>query len=228
MTFIYNAVTYKAEPPMTTRLYVLAVDVEAWDDQIGAPLVAVGMCLGSGTTGTVMEKKRWCITLPPGSIEQAAREKTDCYTYFWSKRLSQLATMQAEAQPAAAAAASIASTLKMWQDRVLDELQGDLIIVSDNPSYDLGKLDHFLYTHHARRYSIRYREPAPGKPETYKYLGVEDISPQCYFDPTAEQRERRAKEFADKCVTHDHWPDNDAHHHFSRFAYMAAAASAPK
>jgi hypothetical protein len=176
-----------------TMSVAVAVDVEGTGAAFDAPIVAVGVCVGDLETKRVMECRTWCMKMPEGVAVEPR-----CQAEFWDKHPDLWGKIERDAVSQSTAFRSLA----VFLDRVYDEARTagkDILILSDNPAYDLPRIDAGLHRH-ADRLPLRYR--ADG---TYLFVA----------DPTerAAGMERGADEcvaFANREAPPTHWPSDDA------------------
>jgi hypothetical protein len=165
----------------------------AWDIEAGGPLnknpvIAVGCCYG---TSKSYKKIRWFIDF---DLEQF---DSRCYEEFWSKNLEILNDIKKNSIDAKQAWREIASFLTIIEsDYPADNYK--IKIVSDNPSYDISKIDYCLEFYTGRK-GLHYNDNG-------SYRGVSDPSEQdkyfLYKSILKDQIKLRAK--------HSHYPDDDA------------------
>jgi hypothetical protein len=191
---------------------LFAVDIEGSGSSFGQNgIVAIGWCVGD-LHGRVLEKKRVSLKLHRRTFEPR------CLTEYWSKpaQAAQLAVFQSEAlEPAAA--------MKIFIDAVDSfESRYDLVILTDNPSYDIAWLNYYL-DHYLGRSPLNYMK------DQTTYRGVRDVF-QFAFYRKMKQAEAggQGKWFFDmekykagldklkEANLHDHWPENDAEYIFRK------------
>lgn len=147
-------------PIMSNETVYLAIDIEKVDDYQSSPIVAFGACLGD-INGTVLESHAWYPALP-----QNAKFGERCKREFWDKQVGLYATFEDRAEPTAAAYNSFVAWLNG-----LEAHYGNIVVLSDNPAYDLGSLDHQL-ERYCGRLPVRYTSLG-------EYRCVSDWSEQC-------------------------------------------------
>lgn len=176
---------------MSKPLIFVAVDIEGTGDRFDAPIAAIG-CVVGDENGQVLDKKTWCVLLEEDDIEPR------CKTEFWDKQKGLWQRIRNEARPAPEVAQQF---VRFWDELEvrfpLDKFK--FKILSDNPSYDISRIDYFVWQH-TKRYPIRYTSDG-------RYRSVEDPSEQAYGTSDEEGCWKRA---AEKQV-HNHWPSDDAH-----------------
>lgn len=170
------------------NVYV-AFDIEAGGSGYNHPVIAVGVCYG---TANQYQKKRWVIQFDIKDFEER------CYKEFWSYNMDLLDKLKKEAVDKKIA----------WREirEFIDNLEilfpADkyrVIFVSDNPAYDISRIDFMLFLFE-QRLPLRYTKEG-------KYRRISDPSEQM-------------KHFYDVNVIHNfvsnrgakatHFPDDDA------------------
>lgn len=169
----------------------LAIDVEKVDDGQGAAIVAFGACLGDAH-GKVLQTASWYPAMP-----SYAKFGERCKAEFWDKHVGLYESFAARARPAA----EVYAEFRCWLDAL--ELQyPKIVILSDNPAYDLGAIDNRLEKY-CDRLPVRYTS-------TGVYRWVSDWSERsdalgCY----GKVREIAAKLMGDR-LKRAHNPEIDA------------------
>ncbi len=173
-----------------TRNLYLAVDLEGHGARLDAPIKAVGLCLGDDA-GQVLEKRLWVTDAPDSSIE------SQCRAEFWSKQPGLWQLLHSRGYAATQVFRDVAAYVDALESRFPAT---DIAILSDNPAYDVSRLDQGFATHAARAYGLRYTS-------TGQYRNVMDPSER--FRALLEKEQRCWKALLD-ATPHDHMPDNDA------------------
>jgi hypothetical protein len=168
-----------------TRLYI-AWDIEGAGPALTDPVIAIGCCYG---TSEEYRKKRWCIKVAWDSIETKCREE------FWSKNQQIFDNLQVDAKEPAQVWSEIAHFLN---DLEKEFPQHQFAIISDNPNYDLAKIDYWLHQY-CGRLGTRYSQRG-------QYRLVCDPSEQRRFFPQKQQM----KDLVRQRASHTHYPDDDA------------------
>lgn len=191
-------------------MYV-ALDIESFGPRLDDPVVAIGYVVGD-ESGHIKESGVICIEADVKQIEQ------QCYDQFWVHQQALLKRIQEHAIPSPDAW----FTFKEWIDGLETKYPDDTIIfLSDNPVYDIGKLDFHLYMY-TQRAPLRYTT-------LLKYRSIEDPSEQlegwsraaakcsCAVDfvrrtspngATKDDTTSRVK--SPTTMIMSHWPEDDA------------------
>jgi hypothetical protein len=165
------------------QIYV-AFDIETGGAGFQHPVIAVGVCYGN-VYGYY--KKRWCIEFNTNDFEKK------CYEEFWTKHEDILDDIRKEAVDSKSAWNEIGQFL----DRLSDKYpNSNIVILSDNPAFDLSRIDYELFTRLGRL----------GCRHIGKYRRVMDPTEQRTFFP----RKVEMKELVKKLAPHTHYPDDDA------------------
>jgi hypothetical protein len=179
---------------------VISIDIETTGSRHSKHKVcAIGMCVGD-LDGVVLRKKQWNIVVDwPGDVEPK------CWDEFWSKRPHIIDMLKLDARPVADVIAEFCAELNTDHD------EADTIFLSDNPSFDFGRLD-VLVDEFGDRDPIRYTT----RGEYRDILNPADMLEM--FADNDGRKEILNKHLKD--VKHDHMPANDAEFIYRR--YMAA------
>lgn len=164
----------------------LAVDIEGGGSKLDDCILSIGFCYGNTKK---YKKIRWSISTNINEIE------TKCYNEFWSKHEDILNIIQQESRPAEIVAKEIGEFLDS-----LEDIFSSVVVVCDNPAYDLTRLDYFLHKYNAREYPIHY-----GKNNEYR-LVCNPVQIRRFF-PRKEELFAVIKMSGAK---HTHLPDDDA------------------
>jgi len=192
------------DTPQPQKVY-LAIDIEkGGDSQSAHPLLAIGVCLGSGgREPRVLEKRTWCLSPFPGQT-MCPR----CVAEFWSEFPALLERIRAEAVEPLAGLASFDEWLTGLHARYAP---ASIELLSDNPAYDIGTLDGVLSARGIRTLPVRYLGDG-----AYRSIG----------DPSEMVKGQGTKAkvgtWAGARADHDHWPENDAEYIY--WQYIGARA----
>ena len=166
--------------------FYLAFDVEAGGPGLEHPIVSVGCCYG--TSPKNFTKKRWTFDFNETDFDPK------CKSEFWDKNILLLQKFKEESH-------------HNWHDinNFLEDLEKKYpltnfkwVIVSDNPAYDLGKIDYYLHKFCARL-PVRYSNHGD-------YRWVSDPSEQSRFFPNKSL----ITNYVNQHAQHTHFPDEDA------------------
>ena len=180
----------------------LAFDIEkAGCLPIRHPVIAVGVCLGD-EDGLIIEKKRWTFQVQwPDDLKNPSHYgdfEPRCWEEFWSKQKPELiAELKQDAKP----------QKEGWNDFVkwVDELEkkySKIVLLSDNPGYDLGAIDVNL-ERYTERMPLRYASTTGD----YRSLIVSD---DAYYIASEDTMMAVKEERLFPFVQPDHRPENDA------------------
>lgn len=187
---------------LITRYY-LAIDIEKAGDRFCDPILMIGCCLGDNK-GKIIESKAFCGPVP-------AKEEFDkrCWDEFWVKNLNILERIRETgiAEGVKTKEQMIDNFMTYYYD--LDTRFGPftrsgnkrLIVLSDNPAFDISSIDQALIQQGNYTYPLRYMK-------TGQYCRVEDPSERSGGFPS-----KKSKQIMDKVrvmTPHDHWAENDA------------------
>jgi hypothetical protein len=172
---------------------IIAIDIEKAGKGFEHSLLAIGICLGDDK-GNVIEKKTWCFK---GDCFELR-----CFNEFWSKYKDLLNTIMTKA-------IDIKEGLfdfMLYMESLESRYSNKLLILSDNPNFDIGQIDYYIYKHLDRHQPLRYTKSG----------GYRSIS-----DPSEMMNNRSFSEDLykelDLLVKHDHWPENDAEYIYQNY-----------
>jgi hypothetical protein len=173
----------------------VAFDIEAGGSGYQHPVIAVGVC--HGTVGDY-KRKRWCIRFNANTFEKR------CVDEFWSKNQNILGIIEREAMDEDVAWKEIADFIDSLE-LLYPASTYRIKFVSDNPAYDIARIDYMLYVKRGRL-PLRYTTEG-------KYRSISDPSEQVKGLPPAQRAVMdelvtSAKNRAS--VSHTHLPDDDA------------------
>lgn len=172
---------------MAAKTYV-AVDVEKKGDGPAFPVIQIGVAWGTNLKD--IKTRSFCFDYHSGDRKVEFQKR--CFDEFWTEHLDILARIEKEAiEPTAQWRAFI----EFW-----DKFDENVVIVSDNPAYDIEAIDFHVWEE-AKRFPIRWT--ADGK-----YRKVCDPGQQMKGLLKGTQNAIRRR--ADKVAPHDHWAENDA------------------
>jgi hypothetical protein len=190
-----------AEPVKQKEKVYVAIDIESGGDSFGARIPAIGVCVGD-EFGSVEETKVFCsfVHVPEKGRMPLNFEKR-CWEEFWlvENRISILKRINDESK--GNTEDEMLFEYAEFLNSLEDTYEGrQIIIVSNNPAFDLGKTDHKLHEI-VGRMPTRY-----GSDGLYRW--VEDPSEQAEGLPDVVKAGVKRK--VDSMVKADHWPVNDA------------------
>ena len=188
------------------KIYYACFDIEkAGDGPFRHPVVSIGAVVGDAE-GNVLRKLRinlkvdWPVKLADewqyGDFEKR------CFHEFWEKLDPALVeTLKRDAHPQEQGWALFAE----WFNKLELELDGELWVCSDNPSYDISNINVNLDRYCARP-GMHYKCQSKGK---YEYRGdIRDPTEMAKAFTDTMSKEIKAKA-ASKCAQ-THLPDDDA------------------
>jgi hypothetical protein len=162
----------------------IAIGIETGGAGFQHPVIAVGICYGNSKG---YYKKRWCIDFDINDFEGI------CYNEFWSNHISILNDFKKEAVSADIAWSDIS---KFFDNLETEFPHANFVIVSDNPAFDIARVDYELFTRLGRL----------GCRHIGKYRRVMNPNEQRLFFPGKVQM----KELVKSLAPHTHYPDDDA------------------
>jgi hypothetical protein len=150
--------------------------------------------------GAMLEKKTWC--LHPFPEQEMAPV---CVAEFWTGKEGLLAAIRARAVDPILGLASFSS----WIDALPARYPGrKIVLISNNPVYDIGTLDYVLAARRIRTLPLRFLGDG-------KYRSVHDPSEMI----AGQGSSVLVREKANVRACHDHWPENDAEHSYWLYVY---------
>ena len=189
--------------------YVLSIDIEkGGDSPVFHPILAIGVCFGSRARSPgrgvswVVKKQTWCLDPFPG---QTMEDR--CVREFWSENAPLLERIKKSA--AGQDPILQLKSFSDWLSSLSTTLAGArIVILSDNPSYDIGHLDHALCSRGLRALPLRLLGDG-------RYRSIGDPTEMIEGQGSRDLIQARVNER----VAHDHWPENDAEHIFWQYVY---------
>jgi hypothetical protein len=176
----------------------VAIDTEGAGDTLAHNVIQIGLAIGTN----LQDMKKWYVCIKP-DCEFGDR----CLKEFWEANDENKATLKRIL--AVAVEPTVAWDMFNKKLDALEKASDDLRWVSDNPSYDIGRIDYNLFTRSPPMHTKRpFRELPIRYTRAGKYRTVSDPSEQIKGLPKAIQaeiRSRLAKEFP-----HTHWAPDDA------------------
>lgn len=174
---------------------LLAIDIETGGPQASRhPLIAIGTCVRD-VTGY---KEKRIFRLP---FHEALFD-IDCVREFWSKHQDILDKITA-------LPVSTIQDVANYIDSV-DKAHSDLAIVSDNPAYDIGFINHY-YDVQLNRKPLQYRYDGKYRiivdKDSYMWAMMPESAEPWIYDTAAGKKFGFYIE-----ANHDHMPNNDAEH----------------
>lgn len=170
-------------------LYV-AVDIESAGSSYDHAVLQIGVAWSFD--GEKFETKSFC-------SEEAFNLtgfETRCWEEFWTKNTKVLQRIQNEAIEDEFMWLSF---VEFWN--AFDSKSKTVKVVSDNPTFDLGRIDHALSK--LKRLPLRYTQDG-------KYRSVDDPSEKIKGLPKSKREEIKA--ILEKTTPHTHWAPDDATH----------------
>lgn len=191
--------------------YHIVIDLESKGRALCHPINGLGLYVGpmerpaNGPIYTV--KRRWALAPLPGQFVEPA-----CMEEFWSRFPDQLAWFNSHEQPARVVLTEFIHTVK---DVVRQVGVGNLVLATDCPDFDIGRLDQLLY-----KLGVC--------PDPIRYLGTETRH-SC--DDASERIAQLSDGAWDACEAwimekaphsvHSHFPDEDAEHEYWQLQWLA-------
>ena len=168
------------------QTFYVAFDVEAGGPSLNHPVVSVGCCYGTHPLN--FTKKRWTFDFDETKFE------SKCKNEFWDKNVSLLQMFKLENKHTW----SDVNEFLMDLEKKYPKSHHSWVIVSDNPAYDLEKIDYHLHMM-CSRLPVRYSSDG-------SYRWVSDPSEQSRYFPD----KTALKEYVNQHAKHTHLPDEDA------------------
>nr|QQV29439.1 hypothetical protein K-LCC10_0184 [Kaumoebavirus] len=169
----------------------LAIDIEKLGDYQDAHIIAVGFCFGD-SDGNVIERKAWYI-----SPNERTVIEDRCKREFWDKQTGLYDYFVSQGRPAHIVYPEIAAWLA-----TLEAKYPKIVILSDNPSYDLGGFDRMLQQY-TDRLPLRYTS-------SHGYRWVADYSERAYALGIENAVSEAAKKRMGMTEEDKHRPEKDA------------------
>ena len=189
LIYLSTMASQPEDAKVKTPIY-LAIDLEVFGPRICDEVVAVGVCLGDHV-GNVIEKKTWCVKTDT-AIHPAAKP-------FWDHNKNVLDGIRKHAQNVEDVWPAIAT----WLDKKREEYS-DLIIVSDNPGFDIYRFN-VAIERFADRPGIQYTKDCD-------YCFTVDPSERLAALPIVVRED--IANTVDRIANVTHWPEDDAYHHY--------------
>ncbi len=174
------------------HVVLIGIDIETLGRaMVKHPLVAIGVCLATLDKG-VIEKRTWCMQ-PEAHQEPEKR----CMDEFWSKHADVLERIQKHAKPLGEQMLDFNAWLLSVEKRFPASEGYRIVVLSDNPSFDVGHIDYWLETKcgapplHYSRDGTRYNS----------IVNPDDMLSMAEFD---KQR------IGNHLAIATHWPEDDA------------------
>ncbi len=172
----------------------ISFDIESAGANFENPILQVGVAWGSDSDN--IQTRSWCFDHPDGPFEKR------CVDEFWVHHKDILERIQKEAK------ASGRTVDEQWKNfaTFMDDLYKThkLVLVSDNPAYDISMIDYELRSRKLKSSGLRF-SPYP-KPNTY--LPVHD--PTERIKGLDNDKANVIREAVNKIAKHTHWAADDA------------------
>ena len=199
---------------MNNQKIFIAIDIEKVKRSASQGLQAIGIVIGEkiGKEYIVIEKRVFCAPFPKNVFDPNVMDQ-NVLNEFWSrdemkeiiKMIDKNSILYEEA---------LGSFVEFFNSVETRYPQSEIILISDNPSFDIGNLDAELENGGFRKFPLRYSND--GK----KYRQCNDPKQRLKALSLLDV----AWELADKEISHDHYPENDAHHHFLLYTHAEQAS----
>lgn len=173
---------------MSKETVYIAWDIEKGGPCFEHPIIAVGVCYGTKTT---YRKKRFCLTFDINNFEEK------CLKEFWSKFPNILEKIKSEATPVVETWEAITDFLTLLEVAYPED-KYNIVMLSDNPAYDIGHIDYNLF-HYTARWGLRYTDNGD-------YRFISNPCEQLVYHPNKENIKRAVRALS----KHTHMPDDDA------------------
>lgn len=201
------------DPPTTTEMYI-SVDIEKYGDTFVDKIGMIGTCLGDGN-GKVIERRAFCAPVPPPSEFQPR-----CWNSFWVHFPDILKRIQEESVASPSVVSRFDAYLADVEQRFGPWLPREahtppparrLVLISDNPAYDLTQIDVARSREYGATWSVRY---SPG--EHHVYLSVED--PSTAYDALPREQQAIVDAYLKQhAPPHTHWAVDDAERMYHQY-----------
>lgn len=178
---------------------ILAIDIETGGCRaLQHPLVAIGICLClPHPTGIIKTKKRFTFEFDTDKFEDR------CWCEFWTNHQDKLEIYKSTKEK---------STIQDFADYIdtLDNMYPNLMLISDNPSFDIYFLN-TLYDRDLNRKPLLYRADGTYRlicdQNTYLYAMMKESKSLWISDADVIKKYQLEDTIQSK---HDHYPENDA------------------
>lgn len=172
-------------------MHCLAIDIEKLGDHQDAHIIAVGFCLGD-SNGNIIDTKAYYI-----SPDENTTIEPRCKTEFWDKHQGLYEFFLSKGKPAG----QVYSDIEYWLSSLESEYP-NIVILSDNPAYDLSGFDRMMHKY-TGRLPIRYTTD-----DTYRW--VVDYSERAYALGIEKQIKELAFSRMKMSEDDKHHPEKDA------------------
>ena len=183
-----------APAPAAKTVVSLAFDIEAKGCAFENPVIQIGAAWGTNLKD--IQSRSWCFDYRDRPMEKR------CWDDFWSQNQATYERIVREGKAAGDPAAQWKSFARFLQDMYKYHSEtSELELVSDNPAFDLTRIDQHLKEEKVKDAGVRY---GPGN----AYLSVVDPTEQIKgLGVVGAHRVRRA---ALELKPHTHWAPDDA------------------
>lgn len=179
----------------------LAVDIETTGAELDRPILCFAAVIGTREEG-VLKKKTWCFDSPALDCNLETPKEEICKHYewrawqeFWKDKLDLLKRIKSQSSSDEINWASFLAFLDGLEEQYPN---ADVILVSDNPAYDIAALNNELHKRFGRMPMNRTKNGG------YR----------CTHDPyerlVGSSYLTETYKVLDKLTIHDHWSENDA------------------
>lgn len=182
---------------------LFAVDIEGSGASLSKNgIVAIGWCVGD-LKGNVLEKRRVSVKLQNRIFEPRCQEQ------YWSKpeQAAQLVVFQREGIDPYEAIRLFMAAVDSYEDKY------EVVMLSDNPAYDIAWLDSYIDTFLGRNPLLYFRDQVSYRgikePKGWAMLRKIKANPNGKWSFDMDKY-TAGKEMLKKTTPHDHWPENDA------------------
>lgn len=195
-----NAKKTKEKLKMSNKLY-LSVDIEKTGPRFQDHIIMIGTCLGD-KDGGIIETKAFC-----GPVPTDDEFEDNCLKEFWTQREVKpiLERIRKESQSGSLVGRFMEY---FWSLETRfgpfggSDAIASLIVLCDNPAYDISNIDAVLCREGISEYPFRYTRSG-------HYLYVEN--PYDGLNLLSKRKQRIIREMTNAVAPpHDHWAENDA------------------
>lgn len=135
--------------PAPPRKWYLSIDIEGRGSSLNNPITAIGVFFAPVDDASAAVKKRWALQPLPGQVDEPR-----CVAEFWARHPLVDAWIRANARPAN----EVMAEFQDWCRTAVSKAggPGNIILVTDCPDYDIGRLDHLGHATGTWNNTMRY------------------------------------------------------------------------
>lgn len=183
-------------------IYV-AIDIETTGPKFKNDILAIGVVIGRKSNQSVIEQRVWCFH-HQGLLESENQDsffEISTWNEFWSKNKHVLEKINLESQSKPESPDETWEYFKSYWDQLDERFPNDqIVILSDNPSFDCSKIDYQFFKRFDR-WPMRYSKDN-------KYRLIQDPSERLASFSYRKTIYDNMKQFFKNSTPH--WPTNDA------------------